>query len=209
MEKELEGERERDKARMTRFLEPRFNISEPPPKVAVKPHIMFFITLIQSCTFLMTSYHYTVTNSYCLHLQPSRINTGRFGNTLGVGLHLQVCVSMHLQNNCFCIHSKKRMVNDLTKKLFLLKNQVLLYRIILVVVYWFTLTGMCAVVFYFQLNEALCASSPDLASPCDYQSPIDSTNSLSIPKASPRRLSLGVKFDHCNAITKSHALLFI
>ncbi|XP_056620384.1 protein tyrosine kinase 2 beta, b [Triplophysa dalaica] len=93
MEKELEGERERDKARMTRFLEPRFNISEPPPK-------------------------------------PSRINTGRFGNTLGVGLHLQ-------------------------------------------------------------LNEALCASSPDLASPCDYQSPIDSTNSLSIPKASPRRLSLG------------------
>lgn len=91
MEKELEVERERDKARMTRFIEPKF--SEPPPK-------------------------------------PSRINTSRFGNTLGVGLHLQ-------------------------------------------------------------LNEALCASSPDLASPCDYQSPIDSTNSLSLPKASPRRLSLG------------------
>ncbi|ROL50942.1 Protein-tyrosine kinase 2-beta [Anabarilius grahami] len=93
MEKEAEVERERDKVRNTRFLEPKFNISEPPPK-------------------------------------PSRVNTARFGNTLGVGLHLQ-------------------------------------------------------------LNEALCASSPDLASPCDYQSPVDSTNLLSVPKASPRRLSLG------------------
>ncbi|KAK7150500.1 hypothetical protein R3I93_011671 [Phoxinus phoxinus] len=92
MEKEAEVERERDKARNTRFLEPKFNINEPPPK-------------------------------------PSRVNTSRFGNTLGVGLHLQ-------------------------------------------------------------LNEALCASSPDLASPCDYQSPVDSTNILSVPKASPRRLSL-------------------
>ncbi|XP_051951526.1 protein tyrosine kinase 2 beta, b [Xyrauchen texanus] len=93
MEKELEVERERDKARNTRFLEPKSNFSEPPPK-------------------------------------PSRINTTRFGNTLGVGLHLQ-------------------------------------------------------------LNEALCASSPELASPCDYQSPVDSTNNLTIAKASPRRLSLG------------------
>uniref|UniRef100_A0A8C2B9C7 non-specific protein-tyrosine kinase n=1 Tax=Cyprinus carpio TaxID=7962 RepID=A0A8C2B9C7_CYPCA len=90
MEKELEVERERDKARNTRIMEAK--LSEPPPK-------------------------------------PSRVNTSRFGNTLGVGLHLQ-------------------------------------------------------------LNEALCASSPDLASPCDYQSPVDSTNILTITTSPPRRLSL-------------------
>lgn len=49
---------------------------------------------------------------------------------------------------------------------------------------------MCSLV---QLNEALCASSPDLASPCDYQSPIDSANSLTIPTVAARRLSLGVR----------------
>uniref|UniRef100_A0A1A8MYG3 Protein tyrosine kinase 2 beta, b n=1 Tax=Nothobranchius pienaari TaxID=704102 RepID=A0A1A8MYG3_9TELE len=53
MEKEQDAERERDKARATRFLEPKFNFSEPPPK-------------------------------------PSRLNPGRFGNTLGVGLHIQL-----------------------------------------------------------------------------------------------------------------------
>uniref|UniRef100_A0A8C1K0D7 non-specific protein-tyrosine kinase n=1 Tax=Cyprinus carpio TaxID=7962 RepID=A0A8C1K0D7_CYPCA len=90
MEKELEVERERDKARNTRIMEAK--LSEPPPK-------------------------------------PSRVNTSRFGNTLGVGLHLQ-------------------------------------------------------------LNEALCASSPDLASPCDYQSPVDSSNILTITTSPPRRLSL-------------------
>ncbi|RXN02379.1 tyrosine kinase 2-beta-like protein [Labeo rohita] len=42
-----------------------------------------------------------------------------------------------------------------------------------------------------KLNEALCASSPDLASPCDYQSPVDSTNILTITTSPPRRLSLG------------------
>uniref|UniRef100_A0AAR2JLS6 non-specific protein-tyrosine kinase n=1 Tax=Pygocentrus nattereri TaxID=42514 RepID=A0AAR2JLS6_PYGNA len=42
-----------------------------------------------------------------------------------------------------------------------------------------------------QLNEALCASSPDLASPCEYQSPVDSTNSLTVPTMAARRLSLG------------------
>nr|XP_015832385.1 protein tyrosine kinase 2 beta, b isoform X1 [Nothobranchius furzeri]XP_015832386.1 protein tyrosine kinase 2 beta, b isoform X1 [Nothobranchius furzeri] len=93
MEKEQDAERERDKTRATRFLEPKFNFSEPPPK-------------------------------------PSRLNPGRFGNTLGVGLHIQ-------------------------------------------------------------LNEALCASSPDLASPCDYQSPVDSRNTLTIPVRSPRRRSMG------------------
>uniref|UniRef100_A0A9J8CTR9 non-specific protein-tyrosine kinase n=1 Tax=Cyprinus carpio carpio TaxID=630221 RepID=A0A9J8CTR9_CYPCA len=40
------------------------------------------------------------------------------------------------------------------------------------------------------LNEALCASSPDLASPCDYQSPVDSSNILTITTSPPRRLSL-------------------
>uniref|UniRef100_A0A8C2BBU1 non-specific protein-tyrosine kinase n=1 Tax=Cyprinus carpio TaxID=7962 RepID=A0A8C2BBU1_CYPCA len=44
--------------------------------------------------------------------------------------------------------------------------------------------------YFHQLNEALCASSPDLASPCDYQSPVDSTNILTITTSPPRRLSL-------------------
>uniref|UniRef100_A0A8C2AIV9 non-specific protein-tyrosine kinase n=1 Tax=Cyprinus carpio TaxID=7962 RepID=A0A8C2AIV9_CYPCA len=41
MEKELEVERERDKARNTRILEPKLNISEPPPKVAVSFNMLF------------------------------------------------------------------------------------------------------------------------------------------------------------------------
>ncbi|XP_028252802.1 protein tyrosine kinase 2 beta, b isoform X3 [Parambassis ranga] len=44
---------------------------------------------------------------------------------------------------------------------------------------------------HIQLNEALCASSPDLASPCDYQSPVDSMNTLAVPVRSPRRRSMG------------------
>lgn len=44
---------------------------------------------------------------------------------------------------------------------------------------------------HIQLNEALCASSPDLASPCDYQSPVDSSNTLALPVRSPRRRSMG------------------
>lgn len=43
-----------------------------------------------------------------------------------------------------------------------------------------------------QLNEALCASSPDLASP-SYQSPFDSANTLPVPVRSPRRRSMGVR----------------
>ncbi|XP_053344696.1 protein tyrosine kinase 2 beta, b [Clarias gariepinus] len=93
MEKDLEAEKGRDRQRATRFLEPKFNITEPPPK-------------------------------------PTRLNPGRFGNTLSIGLHIQ-------------------------------------------------------------LNEALCASSPDLASPCDYQSPIDSANTLTLSSMPARRLSLG------------------
>uniref|UniRef100_A0A8D3BP39 non-specific protein-tyrosine kinase n=1 Tax=Scophthalmus maximus TaxID=52904 RepID=A0A8D3BP39_SCOMX len=42
-----------------------------------------------------------------------------------------------------------------------------------------------------QLNEALCASSPDLASPCEYQSPVDSMSTLTLPVRSPRRRSMG------------------
>ncbi|CAL1586373.1 unnamed protein product [Knipowitschia caucasica] len=44
---------------------------------------------------------------------------------------------------------------------------------------------------HIQLNEALCASSPDLASPSDYQSPVDSRNTLALPATSPRRRSIG------------------
>ncbi|XP_027140307.1 protein tyrosine kinase 2 beta, b [Larimichthys crocea] len=62
--------------------------------------------------------------------KPSRMKPGRFGNTLSIGLHIQ-------------------------------------------------------------LNEALCASSPDLASPCEYQSPLDSMNTLALPAKSPRRRSVG------------------
>ncbi len=50
MEKELEVERERDKARNTRILEPKFNISEPPPKVAVSFHTLFVCLLLHSVT---------------------------------------------------------------------------------------------------------------------------------------------------------------
>uniref|UniRef100_A0A7N8X7L8 non-specific protein-tyrosine kinase n=1 Tax=Mastacembelus armatus TaxID=205130 RepID=A0A7N8X7L8_9TELE len=38
---------------------------------------------------------------------------------------------------------------------------------------------------------ALCASSPDLASPSEYQSPVDSMNTLAPPIKSPRRRSMG------------------
>ncbi|XP_032441298.1 protein tyrosine kinase 2 beta, b isoform X1 [Xiphophorus hellerii] len=93
MEKELDAERERDRARGTKFLEPKVNFADAPPK-------------------------------------PSRMKPSRFGNTLSIGLHIQ-------------------------------------------------------------LNEALCASSPDLASPCEYQSPIDSRNTLALPDRSPRRRSMG------------------
>ncbi|XP_037305384.2 protein tyrosine kinase 2 beta, b [Pungitius pungitius] len=63
--------------------------------------------------------------------KPSRIKPSRFGNTLSIGLHIQ-------------------------------------------------------------LNESLCASSPDLASPCDYQSPVDSMGALALPAIkSPRRRSIG------------------
>ncbi|XP_061668183.1 protein tyrosine kinase 2 beta, b isoform X2 [Syngnathoides biaculeatus] len=45
---------------------------------------------------------------------------------------------------------------------------------------------------HIQLNEALCASSPDLAGPCDYQSPADAVgNTLPLPLRSPRRRSVG------------------
>ncbi|XP_072298154.1 protein tyrosine kinase 2 beta, b isoform X3 [Eucyclogobius newberryi] len=93
MEKEQEVERERDKARSTKFFDTKLNFNEPPPK-------------------------------------PSRMKPSRFGNTLSIGLHIQ-------------------------------------------------------------LNEALCASSPDLASPCDYQSPVDSRHTLALPATSPRRRSVG------------------
>ncbi|XP_035534863.1 protein tyrosine kinase 2 beta, b isoform X1 [Morone saxatilis] len=51
--------------------------------------------------------------------------------------------------------------------------------------------NMLSIGLHIQLNEALCASSPDLASPCEYQSPVDSMNSLAVPVRSPRRRSVG------------------
>lgn len=44
-----------------------------------------------------------------------------------------------------------------------------------------------------QLPESLCASSPAIASPCDYQSPFDSSHLLPLPKSAPRRCSVGVR----------------
>ncbi|XP_078131401.1 protein tyrosine kinase 2 beta, b [Sander vitreus] len=50
--------------------------------------------------------------------------------------------------------------------------------------------NMLSIGLHIQLNEALCASSPDLASPCDYQSPADSMSSLTLPSLSPRPRSM-------------------
>uniref|UniRef100_A0A3Q1HIA8 non-specific protein-tyrosine kinase n=1 Tax=Anabas testudineus TaxID=64144 RepID=A0A3Q1HIA8_ANATE len=44
---------------------------------------------------------------------------------------------------------------------------------------------------HIQLNESLCASSPNLASPCEYQSPVDSMSTLTVPLKSPRPRSMG------------------
>ncbi|XP_015213508.1 protein-tyrosine kinase 2-beta isoform X1 [Lepisosteus oculatus] len=42
-----------------------------------------------------------------------------------------------------------------------------------------------------QLPESLCASSPAIASPPDYQTPVDSNNRLLLPRQVPRRRSMG------------------
>uniref|UniRef100_A0A8C5BS35 non-specific protein-tyrosine kinase n=1 Tax=Gadus morhua TaxID=8049 RepID=A0A8C5BS35_GADMO len=56
------------------------------------------------------------------------------------------------------------------------------------------------------LNEALCASSPDLASPSNYQSPLDSMNALMPPALSPRRRSMGEgEFPRVEASSKEEA----
>uniref|UniRef100_A0A8L0DLZ5 non-specific protein-tyrosine kinase n=1 Tax=Oncorhynchus mykiss TaxID=8022 RepID=A0A8L0DLZ5_ONCMY len=45
---------------------------------------------------------------------------------------------------------------------------------------------------HVQLNEALCASSPDLVSPCEYTTVVDSrSNTVVVPMMSPRRCSMG------------------
>uniref|UniRef100_A0A671RE51 non-specific protein-tyrosine kinase n=1 Tax=Sinocyclocheilus anshuiensis TaxID=1608454 RepID=A0A671RE51_9TELE len=63
MEKELEVERERDKARNTRILEPKLNISEPPPKVAVSFHMLFV------CSYTQLQQHIWP-NSQCILFTP-------------------------------------------------------------------------------------------------------------------------------------------
>ncbi|XP_059211699.1 protein tyrosine kinase 2 beta, b [Centropristis striata] len=50
--------------------------------------------------------------------------------------------------------------------------------------------NMLSIGLHIQLNEALCASSPDLASPSEYQSPVDSMSALALPARSPRRRSM-------------------
>ncbi|CAL8316199.1 unnamed protein product [Merluccius merluccius] len=66
--------------------------------------------------------------------------------------------------------------------------------------------NMLSIGLHIQLNEALCASSPDLASPCDYQSPVDSTNSLALPRISPRPRSMGEgEFPRVEANSKEEA----
>ncbi|KAK1889064.1 Protein-tyrosine kinase 2-beta, partial [Dissostichus eleginoides] len=50
--------------------------------------------------------------------------------------------------------------------------------------------NMLSIGLHIQLNEALCASSPDLASPCEYQTPVDSMSTLTLPGRSPRRRSM-------------------
>lgn len=48
MEKDLEAEKERDRKRATKFLEPKFNVSEPPPKVPKGLHIIYSIVTLDS-----------------------------------------------------------------------------------------------------------------------------------------------------------------
>ncbi|KAK5903616.1 hypothetical protein CgunFtcFv8_007379 [Champsocephalus gunnari] len=50
--------------------------------------------------------------------------------------------------------------------------------------------NMLSIGLHIQLNEALCASSPDLASPCEYQTPVDSMSTFTLPGKSPRRRSM-------------------
>lgn len=78
MEKEQEVERERDRARSTKFFEPKFSFSEPPPKVGRTLQLFPFDARARF-------------NRFCnIGPQPSRMKPGRFGNTLSIGLHIQV-----------------------------------------------------------------------------------------------------------------------
>lgn len=79
MEKEQEVERERDRARSTKFFDPRFNFSEPPPKVWTRQEV-------RSCL------RWTLVRllKRCFQPQPSRMKPGRFRNTVSIGLHIQV-----------------------------------------------------------------------------------------------------------------------
>ncbi|XP_059898227.1 protein tyrosine kinase 2 beta, b [Gadus macrocephalus] len=66
--------------------------------------------------------------------------------------------------------------------------------------------NMLSIGLHIQLNEALCASSPDLASPSNYQSPLDSMNALMPPALSPRRRSMGEgEFPRVEASSKEEA----
>lgn len=151
MEKEQELERERDRARSTKFFEPKFTLSEPPPKVCTSQ-----TQSLMSQKFSFNTFEFFFCPRWSL----------REWNQAGLGTRSVLVYTFR-----YCRAVSKDMLQD-DSLYFLLFHLMLL----------------CV-----QLNEALCASSPDLASPSDYQSPIDSTNTLALPVRSPRRRSMGVR----------------
>uniref|UniRef100_A0A8C2KQH8 non-specific protein-tyrosine kinase n=1 Tax=Cyprinus carpio TaxID=7962 RepID=A0A8C2KQH8_CYPCA len=72
MEKELEVERERDKARNTRIMEAK--LSEPPPKVAVSFHVLFVFSYTQLQQHIRA-------NSQCILFTPPSEGEFSFGPT--------------------------------------------------------------------------------------------------------------------------------
>ncbi|XP_048842301.1 LOW QUALITY PROTEIN: protein-tyrosine kinase 2-beta-like [Brienomyrus brachyistius] len=115
--------------------------------------------------------------------KPSRMKPSRFGNTLGVacksryafmclisppaGLHMQLCVAQ----SRLCATSRPAL-----PCVCLSAPSVC------------TLAPPAPLP---QLPESLCASSPAIASPCDYQSPFDSSHLLPLPKSAPSPLQCG------------------
>lgn len=154
MEKEQEVERERDRARSTKFFDPKFNFSEPPPKVGI-PSAETLLRCVCACFDTSLQYVYCSLQEW---------NRGALGTRSVSG--------------CTFRYSSEAGV---TSEYVSSKTAGFTFHIPFY---------LCV---YVQLNEALCASSPDLASPCEYQSPVDSMNTLTLPVRSPRRRSMGVR----------------
>lgn len=154
MEKDLEAEKERDRHRATKFLEPKFNFSEPPPKVPSLPFLIYSAVHLDLCISL------------------------RFFPAFRA---VSLCASAALKTEPWSIWEYPRHRSAHSGIVHVHYISLFFFRLLCL-----------ALPFRLQLNEALCASSPDLASPCDYQSPVDSTNILTVPSMPVRRLSLGV-----------------